>query len=56
MNKSKRTINQMFLIMIIFYITLLLMISSVACYYSYRQKEEQIFSTMDMALAHMDQE
>lgn len=56
MNKSKRTINQMFLIMIIFYITLLLIISSVACYYSYRQKEEQIFSTMDMALAHMDQE
>lgn len=56
MNKSKRTINQMFLIMIIFYITLLLIISSVACYYSYRQKEEEIFSTMDMALAHMDQE
>lgn len=56
MNKSKRTINHLFLIMIIIYITLLLIISSVACYYSYRQKEEQVFSTMNMALSRMDQE
>lgn len=56
MNKSTTSINKLFGIMIIIYTTLLLTISTVACYYSYRQKETQIFSTLDMALVQMDQE
>ncbi len=56
MNKSKKTINKFFLLMIMIYSFLLLFISTLACYYAYREKEEQIFSTTNMALSHMDQE
>lgn len=56
MNTSKKTINRLFGLMIVVYITLLLIISSIACYFAYQEKKKGIFSTLDQAMSSMDQE
>ena len=56
MNKSKRTINRLFLLMIIVYTILMLIISSIACYYAYQEKKESIYSVLNQKISYMDQE
>ena len=56
MNKSKKTINRLFLLMIMIYLALLLCISSIAVYYSYEEKKKEILATLDQSIAYCDQE
>ena len=56
MNKTKTVINRLMITMLSIYLILLLIISSIACYYAYKVKKEQMLATMDLALAHMEQE
>lgn len=56
MNKSKKNINRLFLLMIIVYTILLLIISSIACYYAYQGKKKSIMSTLDQSMVAIDQE
>ena len=51
-----RSINRLFLILYLTYFSFLLIIGSIACYFSYREKHEEIISSMDLAFSQMDQE
>ena len=54
--RSGKTINRLFLLMIQIYLILLLIISAIACYYSYQEKKEQTLSAINMTLFYMEQE
>ncbi len=56
MNKSEKTINQMFLLMVTIYTALLLIISTIACYYAYTQRKSQLLSSMDISLSYIQKE
>lgn len=56
MNKTKKSINRLFLIMMIIYFILLFFISSIACYYAYNKNKQHLLSTLNIPLSYMQQE
>lgn len=50
------SINRLFLVLYLIYFSFLLVIGSVACYFSYREKHEEIISSLDLAFTQIDQE
>ncbi len=50
------SINRLFLILYLTYFSFLLMIGSIACYFSYREKHEETLASMNLAFTQIDQE
>lgn len=50
------SINRLFLILYLTYFSFLLVIGSIACYFSYREKHEDILASMNLAFTQIDQE
>lgn len=58
-NKQKHihhSINRLFLVLYLIYFSFLFVIGSVACYFSYREKHEDVIASMDLAFTQIDQE
>ena len=53
---SHHSINRLFLILYLTYFSFLLVIGSIACYFSYREKHEDILASMNLAFTQIDQE
>ena len=56
MNKTAKTINHLFLLMMIVYLVLLLVISTIACGFAYRGRKENILGSFNLAMANIDHE
>lgn len=54
--RTGQTINRLFLLMILIYVIMLLIISAIACWYSYQEKKRQILSSVNMTMSYMEQE
>ena len=54
--RSHHSINRLFLILYLTYFSFLLVIGSIACYFSYREKHEDILASMNLAFTQVDQE
>lgn len=53
---THHSINRLFLILYLTYFSFLLVIGSIACYFSYREKHEDILASMNLAFTQIDQE
>lgn len=53
---SHHSINRLFLILYLTYFSFLFVIGSIACYFSYREKHEDILASMNLAFTQIDQE
>ena len=53
---AHHSINRLFLILYLTYFSFLLVIGSIACYFSYREKHEDVLASMNLAFTQIDQE